>query len=78
MTGTLHLTVKGAWADVWMDGQRLGRVPPVNRYLLPAGEHELELRNPAREPYRQKIVIPPNGTLSHTALLESPRSSPSP
>jgi serine/threonine protein kinase len=77
-TGTLHLTVKGAWADVWVDGQRLGRVPPLNRYLLPAGEHELELRNPAREPYRQKIAIPPNGTLSHTAHLEPLGSSPSP
>jgi predicted Ser/Thr protein kinase len=77
-TGTLHLTVKGAWADVWMDGQRLGRVPPVNRYLLPVGEHELELRNPAREPYRQKILIPPNGTLSHTALLEPLAASASP
>jgi serine/threonine protein kinase len=77
-TGTLHLTVKGAWADVWVDGQRLGRVPPLNRYLLPAGEHELELRNPGREPYRQRIAIPPNGTLSHTAHLEPLGASPSP
>ncbi|WP_395832654.1 protein kinase [Archangium violaceum] len=65
-TGTLHLMVKGAWADVWVDGQKLGRVPPQNRYPLTAGEHALELRNPNRAPYRGKIVIPPSNTLSHT------------
>jgi serine/threonine-protein kinase len=57
--------VKGAWADVWVDGQKLGRVPPMNRYPLTAGTHELELRNPALAPYRQTIVIPPDGTLPH-------------
>jgi len=64
-TGTLHLLVKG-WAEVWVDGQKLGRVPPQNRYPLTAGEHELELRNPNRAPYRHKVVIPPNDTLPHT------------
>ena len=65
-TGTLHLLVKGAWADVWIDGQKLGRVPPQNRYPLTAGEHSLELRNPNRAPYRQRIVIPTHDTLPHT------------
>jgi serine/threonine-protein kinase len=65
-TGTLHLLVKGAWADVWIDGQKLGRVPPQNRYPLTAGEHSLELRNPNRAPYQQRIVIPANDTLPHT------------
>ncbi len=64
--GTLHLVVRGAWADVWVDGQKLGRVPPQNRYPLTAGEHELELRNPNFRSYRQKVLVPPNSTLPHT------------
>jgi serine/threonine protein kinase len=64
-TGLLHLSVKGAWADVVVDGQRLGRVPPQNKYPLTAGEHELELRNPNLAVYRQRILIPPHGVLPH-------------
>ncbi|WP_281404349.1 serine/threonine-protein kinase [Pyxidicoccus fallax] len=70
--GTLHLTVKGAWADVWVDDQLRGSVPPLHSYPLPAGEHVLELRNPAFPPYRRKVVIPPNGSLSHTVDFTSP------
>ncbi|WNG37213.1 protein kinase [Archangium violaceum] len=69
-TGTLYLTVKGAWAHVWVDGEMLGRVPPLHRYVLTAGEHELELRNPGIKPHRQKIVISPNETLTYTTQLE--------
>jgi serine/threonine-protein kinase len=65
-TGTLHLMVRGAWVDVWIDGQKLGRVPPQNRYPMTAGEHTLELRNPNVPTYRQEILIPANGTLPHT------------
>jgi PEGA domain len=65
-TGTLHLVVRGAWAEVWIDGQKLGRVPPQNRYPLTAGEHELELRNPNLTPYRQKVLILPNATSPYT------------
>ncbi|WP_224362357.1 serine/threonine-protein kinase [Hyalangium versicolor] len=68
-TGTLHILVKGAWADVWIDGQKLGRVPPTHSYTLSAGAHEVELRNPALAPYQQKLVIPPGGTLTHKADL---------
>jgi serine/threonine protein kinase len=65
-TGTLHLMVKGAWAEVWIDGQKLGRIPPQNRYPLAAGEHALELRNPNFPSHRRTVVIPANGTLPHT------------
>lgn len=69
-TGTLHLTVRGAWADVWVDGEMLGRVPPLHRYVLPAGEHELELRNPGLGPHRKKLVISPGELLTYTTRLE--------
>lgn len=68
-TGTLHIMVKGAWADVWIDGQKLGRVPPTHSYTLSSGAHEVELRNPGVAPYHQKLVIPPGGTLTHKADL---------
>jgi serine/threonine-protein kinase len=80
-TGTLHLTVKGAWAEVWIDRQKLGRIPPQNRYPLAAGEHELELRNPNFPSYRQTVLIPANGTLPHTVDFTATApvsSSPSP
>lgn len=62
--------MKGAWAEVWVDGQRLGSAPPQHRYLLPSGPHELELRNPAFKPYRRTISLPPGATLLHSALLD--------
>ncbi|WP_395849266.1 protein kinase [Cystobacter fuscus] len=65
-TGILHLMVKGAWAEVWIDGQKLGRIPPQNRYPLAVGEHELELRNPNFPSHRKTVLIPANGTLPHT------------
>ena len=77
-TGTLHVVVKGAWADVWVDGKKLGRVPPMHSYPLAAGEHELELRNPALPPYQRKLVVPPGGTLPHTADFSSSVQGTSP
>ncbi len=77
-TGTLHLVMKGTWADVWVDGQRLGRVPPTHSYTLASGTHELELRNPAFASYRRTLVIPSGGRLQHIVELgtEAMPSSP--
>jgi serine/threonine protein kinase len=77
-TGTLHLVMRGAWADVWVDGRKLGRVPPVHSYTLASGEHELELRNPAFADYRRTLVIPAGGTLRHTAALGTEAPPPAP
>lgn len=67
-SGVLHLKVQGAWAEVYVDGHSLGRVPPQNSHLLPPGEHALELRNPAFEPYRQTVRITANAT--HTVAVD--------
>ena len=77
-TGILYVTVKGAWADVWVDGKRFGRVPPIHRYTLTAGEHELELRNPGLNVHAERIRISPGGTLPYTALLDPAARTPSP
>jgi serine/threonine-protein kinase len=69
-TGSLRLQVKGGWAEVRVDGIKFGVVPPQHQYVLSAGEHVLELLNPAFMPYHQRISIQPGATLLHTALLE--------
>ncbi len=70
--------MRGSWADVWVDGQKLGRVPPTHSYTLASGEHELELRNPAFADYRRTLVIPSGGTLRHTAALGTETPPPTP
>ena len=77
-TGTLHLVMRGTWADVWVDGKKLGRAPPDHSYTLSSGEHELELRNPAFADYRRTLVIPAGGTLRHTAALATVAAPPPP
>ena len=77
-TGMLHVTVKGAWADVWVDGKMLGRVPPIHRYTLTVGEHELELRNPELKTRSEKILISPGGTLPYSASFDPADRPPSP
>ncbi|WP_224241591.1 serine/threonine-protein kinase [Hyalangium gracile] len=77
-TGTLHLVMRGSWADVWVDGQKLGRVPPLHSYTLSSGEHSLELRNPAFATYRRTLVIPSGGKLQHVADLSAEAQSVSP
>jgi hypothetical protein len=49
----------------------------MHSYTLNSGEHELELRNPAFPPYRQTLLIPPGGTLPHTADFSSKAPVPS-
>jgi serine/threonine-protein kinase len=74
-TGTLLLVVRG-WADIWVDGQKKGRVPPINELELPAGRHELKLVNPALKPYRAVVTIAPGEKLEHRVSFQPAESSP--
>jgi len=40
--GEIDVATTGGWAEVWMDGQRLGHTP--GRFRIPAGRHTLTLR----------------------------------
>ena len=73
-TGTLRLVVRG-WADIWVDGQRKGRVPPINHLDLPAGRHELKLVNPAVKPYHAVVTIPAGGTVEHRVIFQAAEPS---
>lgn len=41
-TGEVYLTTRGGWADVYLDGRKVGRTPQELR--LPAGNHRVVLR----------------------------------
>jgi serine/threonine-protein kinase len=56
--GTLRLQMKG-WAELWVDDELVGRVPP-NVVKLSPGRHLIELRgNPAFEDSQQTVLIRP-------------------
>jgi serine/threonine-protein kinase len=71
--GTLHLVMRG-WADIWVDGEKMGRVPPINELKLPAGRHEVKLINPAVPPYRAIVTITAGKTLEHNVVFQAPSS----
>ncbi|MBB4862791.1 hypothetical protein HNP46_001635 [Pseudomonas nitritireducens] len=54
--GTLVVAVK-PWGEVWVDGKRRGISPPLIRLELPAGRHEIELRNPGLPSHTQSVEI---------------------
>ncbi len=55
-TGTGHVAIAtpGGWADVYLNGRRLGRAP--GRVAVPSGRHVLELRPFGRGPARRTTV----------------------
>jgi hypothetical protein len=48
------------WADVWINNERIGETP-IGNYMLPLGEHELELRNPQLGTKRVRLSVSMNG-----------------
>ncbi|RZT97940.1 serine/threonine-protein kinase [Rivibacter subsaxonicus] len=55
-SGVLQLAVT-PWAEVEVDGKKLGVTPPLNRLVLATGQHELVLRNSGRPPQRITVEI---------------------
>ena len=53
--GILHVNAL-PWAEVWIDGQRMGETP-IGNISLPIGTHELVLRNPAFGERRQQVAV---------------------
>jgi hypothetical protein len=66
--GFLHLVVRGT-GSIKVDGKFMGTVPPLNKLLLPAGEHTLEVINPRAEPYSATITIIAGKRLKHRVKL---------
>jgi serine/threonine-protein kinase len=45
------------WGEVFVDGRKHGRSPPLNEISLSPGKHVIEIRNRNFSPYRQTIVL---------------------
>ena len=46
--GSIQIVTMPSWADIYLDGQRVGRSPREIR--APAGRHDIELRPLGQEP----------------------------
>lgn len=55
-SGLLQLAVS-PWAEVEVDGTSYGTAPPLNRLTLPAGPHEVTLRNGDFAPHSVTVVL---------------------
>lgn len=58
-TGRLYVNAL-PWADVWIDGQRVGETPLAN-VSLPIGPHELLFRHPQFGERRQTVTVKSSG-----------------
>ncbi|HSS70223.1 MAG TPA: protein kinase [Casimicrobiaceae bacterium] len=45
------------WGEVFVDGLKHGRSPPLNEISLAPGKHVIEIRNRNFSPYRQTVVL---------------------
>ncbi|MCK6544337.1 protein kinase [Myxococcota bacterium] len=54
--GTLHVGTN-VWADIWVDGKKLGRAPERSRYPLSPGVHQLRAVQPNCTPDEKEFTI---------------------
>jgi serine/threonine protein kinase len=52
----VKLTVK-PWGDVRVDGKKVGVSPPLKRFQLPEGKHQIRISNPAYPDYVKDIEV---------------------
>ena len=55
-TGRVRLAVS-PWGEIWVNGVFQGVTPPLNQLELPAGEHEILVRNGASPDRRVRITV---------------------
>jgi len=62
---------KPGYADVFVDGERVGRTPKAggNRFETTAGHHELLLSNPAGTDFRRTFDVEAGETVAFTGVL---------
>ncbi len=60
--GTLSLAI-APWGQVFVDGNDMGVSPPLNRLDVPAGPHEVEVRNGAAPVFHTQVTVEPGKTL---------------
>lgn len=55
--GELTITVLNSWADVWIDGKKIGRTGSIQPINLKPGSHEIRLENEYALPYKKNFTI---------------------
>ena len=51
------------WGEVFVDGERVGITPPLNKLQLPEGTHRVEIRNQGFASYRETVRLRSGQTL---------------
>lgn len=54
------------WANVTLNGKRLGVTPPLTELKLPTGSHSIDLSNPGFETVRKTLKVEPDQTITIT------------
>lgn len=54
------------WANVNLNGKRLGVTPPLTEFRLPPGNHTIELTNPGFETVRKALKVDSDETITIT------------
>ena len=60
---SILVTVSGAWADIWIDGERVGRTGDGAISVSP-GTHQLRLENEFAMPHEEEFTVLPGQTHS--------------
>ena len=57
--GELKVRSIGRWADIYVNGNKLGRAPDTPKYKLPPGTYDLMAKQPGStcEPYKRRFKI---------------------
>ncbi|KQO26150.1 hypothetical protein ASF11_00020 [Acidovorax sp. Leaf76] len=54
------------WANVTLNGKRLGVTPPLTEIKLPPGSHSIDFSNPGFETVRKTLKVEPDQTITIT------------
>jgi len=73
----LLLAVK-PWGEVFVDGKRVGITPPLKRFEVPPGRHQITVSNSSFPRYRLQIVLDPEEqvTVAHDFACVPTREKP--
>ncbi|MBI4552620.1 MAG: SUMF1/EgtB/PvdO family nonheme iron enzyme [Candidatus Latescibacteria bacterium] len=67
--GYLLVVTPGTWADVYVDGEKLGQTPQADPLRLTVGTHLLLLTNPFYHEYRREVVIQEDALSKERAVM---------
>lgn len=59
-TMRVNVTVK-PWGAVWVDGKQVGITPPMKKFVLPEGKHQIKIINSAYPEYVREIEVVKSG-----------------